>query len=165
MNGINDDIYIIYIYNNGKEPPHSKRLYCVMKARLQKIKGYRERRSGCQLQPDSAGPVVENFKDSEYNRNSKIYHRIGYFYVKWRNTVGVWRLNPHIRNPTACYLCARKDSIINFGFSGTDNNYYNGLIKLYQDILIDKSGVFADEKRTCLWIRRTVITQFCYLRT
>jgi hypothetical protein len=36
MNGINDDIYIIYIYNNGKEPPHSKRLYCVMKARLQK---------------------------------------------------------------------------------------------------------------------------------
>jgi hypothetical protein len=35
MNGINDDIYI-YIYNNGKEPPHSKRLYCVMKARLQK---------------------------------------------------------------------------------------------------------------------------------
>jgi hypothetical protein len=38
MNGINDDIYIIYIYNNGKEPPHSKRLYCVMKARLQNKK-------------------------------------------------------------------------------------------------------------------------------
>jgi hypothetical protein len=85
MNGINDDIYIIYIYNNGKEPPHSKRLYCVMKARLQNKKAT-ENAGGvvCQhhVQPDSAGPSSGKFQRFRYNRKLKNISPYRYFYVK-----------------------------------------------------------------------------------
>jgi hypothetical protein len=73
MNGINDDIYIIYIYNNGKEPPHSKRLYCVMKARLQKKAT--ENAGGVVVNTTSSQTpldrVVENFKDSDITGTQK----------------------------------------------------------------------------------------------
>jgi hypothetical protein len=170
MNGINDDIYIIYIYNNGKEPPHSKKVILCHESTITKIKKATENAGGVVVSTTSSQTpldrVVENFKDSEYNRKlKKIYHRIGYFLCEMKKYGRRLAIESAYKKPDGVLsYVPRKDSIINFGFSGTDNNYYNGLIKLYQDILIDKSGYSQTENE--LVYEYTVITQFyCYLRT
>jgi hypothetical protein len=72
MNGINDDIYIIYIYN-GKNLRIQKG-YTVSWKHDYKIKGYRERRSVVVNTTSSQTPldrVVENFKDSDITGTQK----------------------------------------------------------------------------------------------
>jgi hypothetical protein len=83
MNGINDDIYIIYIYNNGKTSAFKKVILC-HESTITKKKAT-ENAGGVVVNTTSSQTpldrVVENFK-FRITGNSKIYHRIGYFYVK-----------------------------------------------------------------------------------